>query len=130
MITCDGPASTDCLSCYDTFTMDGGSCKCDNDYYFDSTDITYSSIGACKKCPNYYGNNKGLSSICFACHYSWFQIIILYLFKVWLAMSRLKLAIVWHVMNKIIGQKWLKKIKHIANVQRVLWREWIMLEMQ
>ena len=82
--TCNGPASTDCLSCYDTFIMDGGLCKCENDYYFDSADTTYNSKGACKKCPNYYGNYRGLSPVCFVvtCHYSWFQAITLFIYKV------------------------------------------------
>ena len=40
--TCNGPTSSDCTSCYETFILVGNSCKCDDTYYFDSADSTYS----------------------------------------------------------------------------------------
>ena len=69
--TCNGPSNIECTSCYETFILEAGSCICDKNNYYDSTDLTFSSQGACKKCGDYYGNNKGLSPTCYECHFKW-----------------------------------------------------------
>ena len=38
--TCNGPTSSDCTSCYETFILDGTLCNCEDTYYFDPTDLT------------------------------------------------------------------------------------------